>query len=59
METDKIITKYKDYNFLFEIFAYRTLTRFECKNIVDEYMQLQDHEIPQEGKTIKINTEIH
>jgi hypothetical protein len=59
MKDDKIITPLRDFNFMYEISAYRKLTQDECKNIVKEYMQLPDHESPKEGKIIKIDTVIH
>jgi hypothetical protein len=59
MQNDKIITTLRDLNIMYEISAYRKLTQDECKNIIKEYMELPDHESPKEGKTIKIDTQIH
>jgi len=56
---EKVMTSFKDMNFMYHVYAYRQLTRDECMQTVTEYLAKPDHEFPQDGKVIEVYTEIH
>ena len=56
---EKIMTTYKEYDHcMYHIYAYRKLTKPECKQAIADYMKLPEHEWPDAGKIIEIDTEI-